>query len=264
MSDKKKFTFIHTPGRSSEFLGNKTMKEYMMKWSMKGHISIQYYSFNEHFSIHQRQEFVEAFFTDPVVYGTLNCTTNDGVSWISVGQPLPSVKVEVIPCTVTSLEFFDRLYNRANGVTMGECGDLIGCFDQQIDQVIVSDNLRLMLLSEEGPHLFSDAEKSQLLFRLFTCFCLGGVWAQHDTNLKPYIEAAKALYKDLVKVERVAGTSELVVRSLVLSVSAASEDGTTVMPETTNKKQNLLFLVIDPFTRQLTVFFHNCSRQFFI
>ncbi|XP_039296352.1 cilia- and flagella-associated protein 300 [Nilaparvata lugens] len=199
--------------------------------SMKGHISIQYYSFNEHFNIHQRQEFVEAFFTDPVVYGTLNGTTNDGVSWTSVGQPLPLVKVEVVPCTVISLEFFDRLYNRANGVALGECGDLIGCFDQQIDQFTVSDNLRLMLVSEEGPQLYSEAERNQLLFRLFTCFCLGGVWAQHETNLKPYIEAAKTLYKDLVKVERVAGTSELVIRSIVLSVSAATDDGTTVLTQ---------------------------------
>lgn len=53
------------------------------------------------------------------------------------------VVIEPVPCTVTSLEFFDRLLDPANGV-VNRCGDggIRGCFEEVFDNFLVADELR--------------------------------------------------------------------------------------------------------------------------
>nr|CAD7260513.1 unnamed protein product [Timema shepardi]CAD7575250.1 unnamed protein product [Timema californicum] len=46
--------------------------------SLKGHIKIQTYCFNEPFQPYQKNDFAQAFFKDDVVIKTLECLTEQG------------------------------------------------------------------------------------------------------------------------------------------------------------------------------------------
>lgn len=51
--------------------------------------------------------------------------------------------IEPVPCTLTSMEFFDRLLDPANGVvSRSGDGSIRGCFEELIDEFVVCDELR--------------------------------------------------------------------------------------------------------------------------
>lgn len=58
-----------------------------------------------------------------------------------------------------------------------------------------------VLLVEDSDHydLFSYLEREEFLFCLFKHLCLGGALCQYEDELGPYLEATKAIYKDLVR-----------------------------------------------------------------
>lgn len=49
-----------------------------------------------------------------------------------------SVKAEVVPCTILSMDFFDRLY----GSVVRDSGALHKCFDEFYEDFTISDELR--------------------------------------------------------------------------------------------------------------------------
>ena len=49
------------------------------------------------------------------------------------------MKAEVVPCTVLSMTFFDRLYNDH---VVRESGAIQKCFDEYYFDMVVSDELR--------------------------------------------------------------------------------------------------------------------------
>jgi len=58
-----------------------------------------------------------------------------------------------------------------------------------------------MLLNPEclNYKLIPEADRKEFLFRLFKHLCLGGQWCQYEDNIKPYINTAKTLYKDIIR-----------------------------------------------------------------
>lgn len=51
----------------------------------------------------------------------------------------------------------------------------------------------------EKYEVFSLLEREEFLFCLFKHLCLGGSLCQYEDMIKPYLETAKLLYKDLVR-----------------------------------------------------------------
>ena len=64
----------------------------------------------------------------------------------------------------------------------------------------VSDMLRDMLIKEESENaeLFTDAERSEFLFRVFQHLALGGSMCQFEDSMDSYVEVTKRLYKALL------------------------------------------------------------------
>lgn len=63
------------------------------------------------------------------------------------GEELPNVKVESIPCTVLTLEFFDRILDESNGIVRGNSGDIIHCLEEEYDHYfLIGDKLRTVNL----------------------------------------------------------------------------------------------------------------------
>ena len=55
-----------------------------------------------------------------------------------LGMKSETVKAEVVPCSVLSMTFFDRLY----GSVARDSGALCKCFDEFYEEFTVSDELR--------------------------------------------------------------------------------------------------------------------------
>lgn len=58
---------------------------------------------------------------------------------IITGEKASKVDIEIVPCTLLSMEFFDRLIE--NGVIY-ENGKLRKCFDEYYENFAISDELR--------------------------------------------------------------------------------------------------------------------------
>ncbi|CAD5116654.1 DgyrCDS5522 [Dimorphilus gyrociliatus] len=252
-SERAKFAFRSLPNKKFSFFENKENQERLLKWSMKDRILIQGFLFDKQFKEYEKDEFVLDFFKDPEVTSSLKSLSSSG-KWSPIGIEAKSVKVETIPVTVISMDFFDKLYK---GVAK-ESGALCKCLDEYIDEFIASDELRKMMLSEESDYydIFDESEKSELLFRLFRHLCIGGQVCQYEDELQPYLDITKGLYKDLVSVVKDSNSNKLKVQSIAFKVTAFEKDGAIYFPSTKNHMQDFAYLIIDPLKRHVNVIQH--------
>lgn len=250
--ENKTYTFVHVPDRLCNTLESKETKDYIMKWSMKGSLQVQYYSFNQPFHVHKKEDFFNDFFTDPVVFSTLIYNQTQ------IGRPASCVNVESVPCTILSMDYFDRLLKEENGVTRCDGESIVQCHEEDVRGFLIDDNLRNVILNEESKYykLYSDSERKQLLWRIFCHLCLGGQWCQYEFSIAPYLSTARDLYKELVSVERIGDSSELVVRSVVFKAKALDENNVPLVPLDPDNFQNFLYLIVDPFKRSVAVLSH--------
>merc|ERR1712043_46744 len=219
MADKApKFSFQYLDGKKYPSLEGKDNQALFMKWSMKGRIKAQMFSFDQPFQPYQKDDFILAFMQDPVVLSSLQVLTSSG-SWVPIGVKATNVKSEPVPCSVLSMTLFDRL---ADYNIIRSTGSIQKCFDEFSGDFTVSDELRKMLLIDDSDNycIYSDAERDEFLFRIFKHVCLGGQYCQFEDTLDPYTDITKQLYKDLISVQKNPETKELNIISSVYKISA--------------------------------------------
>ncbi|XP_013418162.1 uncharacterized protein C11orf70 homolog [Lingula anatina] len=248
-----KFTFQLLPGKQFISIDGKEAQDSLMKWGMKGRIKAQVFSFDQEFQGYQKDDFVLAFFKDPVVLGNLNVLSSSD-KWVPLGTEAQSVTAQPVPCTQVSMVFFDRLVDEG---IIRESGQIMKCFDDYYDDITVSDELRKMLLIEDSDNYeaYSSAERDEFLFRIFKHICLGGQVCQYEDEVKPYLDMTKNIYKDLVSVQKDPSTKELKVVSQVLQVTASNDSGMHY-PCDSEHVQTFAYLIIDPIKRHVTTFYH--------
>ncbi|XP_069676621.1 cilia- and flagella-associated protein 300-like [Periplaneta americana] len=258
----EKYTFVYSESKKFNVSHDTTVQNLLMKWSMKGQIKLQTYCFNQPFQLHQKHALANAFFSDPVVISTLQ-TMSGRNSWTPVGVKAVSVDVEHVPCSAISMSMFNCLQDPANGIVR-EDGFIMQSPYEEIDNFPVADELRRVLLDEDCPNysLFSEAQRSEFIFRLFKHFCLGGEWCQYEDNIKPYLHTTKAFYKETVRVQKDPITKQLTIASVVLKVTAKGENGLAFFPCNPENHQNCAYLVIDLINRQITSFVHQYGGTF--
>ncbi|PVD19007.1 hypothetical protein C0Q70_21566 [Pomacea canaliculata] len=81
----KKFVFHLLQGKEFPSLSNKDNQDYLMKWSMKGRITAQAYSFDQMFQAYEKDQFVLDFFRDENVVSTLQMLSSSG-KWTPVDE----------------------------------------------------------------------------------------------------------------------------------------------------------------------------------
>ncbi|ELT98022.1 hypothetical protein CAPTEDRAFT_204568 [Capitella teleta] len=133
-----KFSFHFLEGREFPSIDCKETQELLLKWSMKGRLVAQAFSFDQAFQTYEKDAFTLAFFQDPEVIHHLKVVSSSG-SLTTLGATAKSVSVDQIPCTQLSMSFFDRL--QENGIVR-ESGRISKCFDEQWEDFSVSDELR--------------------------------------------------------------------------------------------------------------------------
>ncbi|NXT63620.1 CF300 protein, partial [Chaetops frenatus] len=164
--------------------------------SMQGRITAQAFSFDQEFKPYQKDEFLMAFFNDESVNSSLKLLSASG-QWTTLGSKVTKIEATVVPCTQISMSFFDRLYSEG---ILRETGTIVKCYDDYYDDILISDELRKVLLLEDSDHydLFTQLDREEFIFCLFKHFCIGGTLCQFEDIVDPYLETTKAFYKDLV------------------------------------------------------------------
>ena len=88
----------------------------------------------------------------------------------------------------------------------------------------VQDRLREVLLNEDNEYeldhgpVFSDDQKSELLYAIFRHLAIGGSLCQFEDTVEPYLEVAKLCYKAMLTVWKNPKTSKAEVASGVYSI----------------------------------------------
>lgn len=249
--------FFHLSEKECKALAFKDTEDYLMKWSMKGNLTVQYYSFNKPFNIQKKNEFVLDFFKDSMVYSTLIYNQTQ------IGKPASSVIIESVPCTVLSMDFFDRLLDPENNIVRCDGKSIVQCQEDDIGGFTIDDNLRNIILNEDYQNfnLYSESDRKQFIWRIFCHLCLGGEWCQYEFTINPYLTVAKSIYKDIISVERIGDSNNLVIRSIVLKVQVYDENNKPLVPLQPINSQNFVYLAIDPYKRSLTVITHSYGKS---
>ncbi|XP_040400108.1 cilia- and flagella-associated protein 300 isoform X2 [Cygnus olor] len=247
------FTFCPLPQKAFPCLQDRDIRDRLLKWSMHGRITAQAFSFDQQFKPYQKDEFVLAFFNDPNVNSSLKLLSPSG-QWTTLGSKVTKIEAIVVPCTQISMSFFDRLYTEG---LVRETGHIVKCYDEYYDDILISDELRKVLLLEDSDHydLFSQSDRKEFLFCLFKHLCIGGALCQFEDMLGPYLETTKALYKDLVSVQKNPETKEISITSTVFRVSAYDEDGLRY-PSGRSHEQTFSYLAVDPCRRHVHALYH--------
>ncbi|NXO03041.1 CF300 protein, partial [Rhinopomastus cyanomelas] len=247
------FAFRPLPRKTFPGLEHKDVRERLLKWSMHGRITAQAFSFDQQFKPHQKDEFVKALFNDQNVVSSLKLLSAAG-QWTTLGCKVTRTEATAVPCSQISMSFFDRLYS---GGVVRESGDIVKCYDDYYEDILISDELRKLLLLEDSDHydLFSQLDREEFLFCLFKHLCIGGSLCQFEDVVGPYLETTKALYKDLVSVQKDPETKGISIISTVFRVSACDENG-LCYPSSERHEQTFAYLIVDPCKRQVNVLYH--------
>jgi len=111
---------------------------------------------------------------------------------------------------------------------------------------------------------FTETERAEFIFHLFSRICIGGAVCQYEDYITKYMDITKGLYKDLVSVVKDPSSGELSVMTLALEIKSIDvffyakyiKKGIVPYPNK-DKVQNFFYLLIDPPTRSVTVFYHH-------
>ena len=244
-------SFTFTPIESS-FPSLKTTdaRDRLKKWNLDCFMQAAAFRFDQPFSQESTDAFLFDLFASQVVQEAAPVCVAPG-QWKTLGSLLSgAVKYVRLPTTVLRMDFFDRL--EENGIV--RAGDIAKCLDTQVGEVLVSDKLRLLMLDESSDEweLFTEAERSELIFHVLKILAVGGGMNQYDDQINPYLTLAKSIYKDLVTVHRTAAGS-LQIGSLAFMVSEICGSGANLFPRLS--PNNYCYVTVDPAARHVKIWY---------
>lgn len=165
--------------------GYSNIKDSLFKWGLDSNSTIQRFTFDQKLSLQD-----------------LNVFHSDLLKIIKPTLNIQNVQFERLQVTATSLDFFNNLTSCRDIISQNK--DIKGCFDEYIDNLLISDELRKVLVNHDSKNynLFSSSHRSEFMFHIFKQLCIGGNVCQFEDSVDVYLEATRSLYKDLVSVLR--------------------------------------------------------------
>jgi len=234
-----------------ESLKTREAADWLKKWNLDEFLKAKVFRFDQAFSVESVDAFLLDLFASPVVQAEAPVCLGPGGHWGVLGELKPgAVKHQRLPTTVLRLDFFDRL--REAGIVLE--GDIAKCLDDQCGEVLVSDRLRKLLLDEEdeGWDLFSETERSELIFHVMKRLAIGGGMNQYEDKIEPYLTMTRSLYKDLVSVQKTkSGT--LAVGSLTYAISDVAGSSANLFPRPS--PHNFCYVTVDPLARRVKLWY---------
>ncbi|CAH8449195.1 unnamed protein product [Schistosoma guineensis] len=234
--------FLIILGREYPFLSDKHVNDYFIKWSMKGRLSVVTFTFDHMFVPYKADSFFTRFFNSPSVQNAL-----------TIPHTKTIVKINSVRCTLTNLDVFRKL----SSVTH-ECGRIKTRLDDVFETILISDKLRECLLLEDSDSysILTEKEREEFLVRLFRHICIGGEICQQEDEIKPYIDTVRKIYRDLICVQKNPDSKAIEIVSHVYEVRVYDEQNNMVFPSRKEHLNTFAYAIVDPFKRNVIIFYH--------
>ncbi|CAH8448562.1 unnamed protein product [Heterobilharzia americana] len=208
---------------------------------MKGRLKVVTFTFDHMFVPYKADDFFSRFFNTPLIQKVL-----------SVPSTKLNVTIKSVRCTLTNMNIFHKLSNLTY-----ECGRIRKRMDEVYETILISDKLRECLLLEDSDDysIFSEKEREEFLFRLFKHLCIGGEVCQQEDVIKPYIDTARKIYRDVISVQKNPVSKLIEIISYVYEVQA--HDGENmVFPSNEEHVNTFAYGIVDPLKRNLIILYH--------
>lgn len=252
------FTFHEVPEATFAAHSDAALKDLLAKWGLAQHLQLKTYRYDQFYQPHMFGKLVMDFLNSKEVQATFSVpvkvakTADAGAPAMQPFGVVTSCKMSEVTCKRTNFDIFDRL--SSSGIVK-ESGRIQHTFETTVDDLLITDKLREMILVEdcENYSIYDEEERNDFLFRLFAHLVLGGGMCQHEDEITPYFEATKKLYKDLLAVRKNSdnGAVEVVSQVVELRRIGFKSDGAPLFPS--RSRHSFCYIVINPIKRTTTI-----------
>lgn len=236
------FKFHHLPDAKYGSFGSSSVQPLLDKWGFGQDMSMCTFRVEQHVGPDSMQVMLEAFFRDREVVGVLHALT--GVRVASADR----VRVHWQPMgtQVVSMSFLNKFEECG---AIGPSGHIKGRIEEDLDGVPILNLIREVMLMEESElyDTFSEKERKEFLFRIFSHLIFGGASNQYEDHVEDYFKVTKEVYKDLLTVRR-NDAGDVEVLSTVASIASIGEGGRLFPKES---PLNFFYVIHDPLMRHV-------------
>ena len=203
-------------------------------------MTVHKFRFTEPFKQGDGAALAASFAANTVVRSTLGLADAAGG-----GGGDDGLTVQELHKTVVHMGFFDRIQEAG---LVAQTGYIRQMAEETIDGVAVNDAVRDALVNRESDHfeLFSADDRDEFIFLVFLFCAVGGAMCQQEDNWQPYLDATRALYRELVSVHRATASGDVEVSSTVLRLR-----GQGICDE--ESPFSFAYLIVDPKVKHATI-----------
>lgn len=178
------------------------LKSLFFKWNLLPDLILKSFRATSQLQKKEESAAIEKMFTD------VNVLSSIGLSKPPDGHAV-EVKVKPLSCTVLNMKFFDKLIDAD---IVSDTGYIRGCYEEEIDGILVQDKLRLMCSKDNiGEYTLGSRDRNEFIFHLLKLLCIGGSKCQCEDRFHALKSAIKTLYKVLIEVRKAEpGVTEIV------------------------------------------------------
>lgn len=240
------FKFHFLPDAQFSSFGSPAIQPLLDKWGFGSDMSMCTFRVEQQVQQDQIQDMLDSFFRDREVLGVLKSLTR-----IVVTSP-DKVRVhwEQMGTKVVSMSFLNR-FEECGAV--GPSGHIRGRIEEDWEGVPIINLLREVILMGDSEMYdeFSEQERKEFLFRIFSHVVFGGASNQWEDHIQEYLKVTKEIYKDLLTVRR-NDTGDVEVVSTIASVRSLGRGG-EIFPK--ESPLNFCYVIFDPVMRHIRVWY---------
>lgn len=240
------FKFHYLPEAKFHSFGNPAVQPLLDKWGFGPDMVMCTFRVEQPVTPDSFGTMLEAFFRDREVLGVLHSLTRLRV----LSPDKVSVRWERLNTKVVSMSFFSK-FEECGAV--GKAGHIRGRVEEDWEGVPLVNLVREAILCDESElyDTFSEMERKEFLFRIFSHLVFGGASNQWEDHVEEYFKVTKEVYKDLLTVRR-SDTGDVEVVSLVSCVQSLGNGGSLFPKESL---LNFCYVIYDPVVRHVRVWY---------
>jgi hypothetical protein len=240
------FKFHHLSEAKFGSFGNPSIQPLLDKWGFGTQMAMCTFRVEQHVGQDSMQAMLEAFFREREVVSVLHALTGLRV----VGPDKVNVRWEQIGTQVVSMSFLNKFEECG---AIGHSGHIKGRIEEDVEGVPIMNMIREVILMEESElyDAFSEKERKEFLFRIFSHVIFGGASNQYEDHVEEYFKVTKEVYKDLLTVRR-NDAGDVEVLSTIASVVSLGQGGILFPHES---PLNFMYVIHDPLMRHVKVWY---------